>query len=181
MVPTVFGQYLSVDANAAENFFVSGLRAVTRGPFREDELLYIASILENYSLVSSATDDKILRCPRDLCDVFDNYFLGELPVFENKAISNPDEIAGSQIMFMMGFFGTQMSGRHCLPWYAQAGTRSFFQAGLSCVSERRYKSSKLFFRIAKNFPFWVGQLNIFRNNLTNYPQQFWDLPEGTVQ
>lgn len=176
MVPTTLSEFLAVDGHSAEDFFRSGLRRVVRTPVREDELVYVASVLECFSLVSCAGGTDNVPCPKNLADVFENFFLGTLP----DDVANPGEVAGVQIMFMLGFFGTQMSKKHNMPWYLWAGARALVDESMS-LREENPTRAMLLYRVARNFPFWTGQIRLFQQGLANYPEQFWAPQDTQVQ
>ncbi len=176
MVPTVLSEFLSVGESSAEEFFRNGLRRVVRIPVREDEITYVASVLEYYSMVSCSVEDNVLPCPRNLTDVFESFFLDTLP----DSVQEPQEVAGGQIMFMLGFFGTQMSQKHNVPWYLWAGAGALADASMALRKEDPTRAMVLY-RVARNFPFWTGQIRLFQQGLANYPEQFWAPQDTRVQ
>ena len=180
MVPTVLRNFLSVDEHATEQFFNLGLRRVIKVRVREDELTYAASVLEYYSMISCGLEGNPLACPRNLSDVFETFLFDRLPVLEDDWPAEPGEVAGGQIMFMLGFFGTQMSMRHNRRWYLWAGAGALADASMSLKKEDPVKS-KLLRRMAKNFPFWTAQIAQLQQSLVNYPQQFWAPQDVRVQ
>ncbi len=67
---SIFEELVAVDSQRAFNFFLSGLRETTAAErFKDDEMLYVASILAHYSQTSRAADTasmprmaNLLRC-----------------------------------------------------------------------------------------------------------------------
>ena len=142
-------ELLAVNSETALNFFTENLRNTTHThPFREDETVYVASILSHYSLTSRA-DAASLPSLADLGEVFDTFIM-------NAAVRNEDseilEIGGSQILLFAGFFRDQMSRRHNVSWYDQLGQSMYERAShSSSVPQKR----ELFDHLAASFPEWT--------------------------
>src|SRR4030095_1839643 len=104
-------------------FFVVRLKDVSEPTVDRLELLYNASVLAHYALVStgSATD---VAAPATLANVFD-HFVFDTSLRHDGAMM---ETAGAQCLLLAGFFQNQMRGRHNIRWYAQLGAGFFSRA-----------------------------------------------------
>ncbi len=144
----LFEELMAVDSGAALNFFVNNLRE-TAGVenHRQDETLYVASVLAHYSQTSRA-DTASIPSMANLTEVFDNF------IFRDPGLTDSDilEIGGSQILLFAGFFRDQMCRRHNVSWYDQVGQSMYERASQYATNVQR---RDLFDRMAESFPFWT--------------------------
>ena len=140
----LFRELLEVNSDSAFNFFLTGLREVTR---REpgDEMFYVASVLAHYAQ-TSRYDPSSLPPLANLSEVFDQFFFLDIPDSEIL------EIGGSQILLFAGFFRDQMRRRHNLDWYDEMG-KSFYERASMHSKER--KKRRLFENLSESFPIWT--------------------------
>jgi hypothetical protein len=124
---------LATDQPQTLHFFIDALREVAPGHVSSDpghrELLYTASILAHYALVSShSTSD--LPLANTLRQLFEQY------VVDTTAHHNPElmEGAAAQSLLLTGYFGEGMERRHSVRAYSEWGKR-FFE--MSAVGRRR--------------------------------------------
>ncbi len=148
---SLFEELVAIDSSAALNFFVSNLRdsaeAERLRDLREDETLYVASILAHYSQTSRA-DTASIPSMANLSEVFDNFILHTSLMSDAEIL----EIGGSQILLFAGFFRDQMSHRHNVQWYDQVGQSMYEKAS---HYTRDLKKRELFDRISESFPAWT--------------------------
>jgi hypothetical protein len=139
-------ELLAVNERHTLEFFVTGLKDVCEPNVDVDELLYNASVLAHYALVSTeATTD--WPAPMSLTTVFDQ-FVHEPDTFATGSVM---EEAGAQCLLMSGFFENQMRGRHNLRWYSTLGTSFFLRAAARSHSLRR---AHFLSTLAMNFEPW---------------------------
>ena len=115
-------ELLAVDERRTFEFFVTGLQDVCDGSVDRQELLYNASVLAHYALVSTRSVSDV-AAPPSLATVFDQF------VLDTSLLQDPQllETAGAQCLLLAGFFEAQMRARHQIAWYAKLG------AGLSLI------------------------------------------------
>ena len=135
MSPT--GELLAVSERQALEFFALGLRDVSESSVDQEELLYNASVLAHYALVSPAT----------LGDVFDHFVADEAAPRDSLRM----EMAAAQCLLLAGFFEDQMRRRHNIRWYAQLGASFFSQAASQSTSAKR---ARLLDALAHDFERW---------------------------
>lgn len=139
-------ELLTVDERRTLEFFVNGLQDVCDGSESRQELLYNASVLAHYALVStqSATD---LPAPASLTIVFDQF------VLDRTLLEDPEllETAGAQCLLLAGFFEDQSRRRHNIRWYADLGA-SFFSRAAAC--ERSARKASLLDTLSRHFEPW---------------------------
>jgi len=125
-------ELLAVDERRTLEFFVTGLKDVCEPDVDVDELLYNASVLAHFALVSteSTTD---WPAPASLGTIFDQ-FVQEPDMFATGSVM---EEAGAQCLLMSGFFENQMRGRHNVRWYSELGTSFFLRAAARSHSLQR--------------------------------------------
>jgi hypothetical protein len=145
---SLFEELVAVDSTAALNFFANHLRetAGERHP-REDETLYVASILAHYSQTSRA-DGASIPAMANLSEVFDHFILHTAGLSDSEVL----EIGGSQILLFAGFFRDQMERRHNVQWYDQVGQSIYEKASLYTNNQ---KKRELFDRMSGSFPYWT--------------------------
>jgi len=139
-------ELLAVDERRTLEFFVTGLKDVCEGDVDVDELLYNASVLAHYALVSTESHTD-WPAPTSLATVFDQ-FVQDPDAFVSGSVM---EEAGAQCLLMSGFFENQMRGRHNLRWYSELGTQFFLRAASRSHSLRR---SQFLGSLAMHFEPW---------------------------
>ncbi len=145
---SLFEELVAVDSNAALNFFVNNLRDTAGDEqLRDDETLYVASILAHYSQTSRA-DTMSIPSMANLSEVFDSFILHTDGLSDSEIL----EIGGSQILLFAGFFRDQMARRHNVKWYDQVG-QSMYERASHYTSN--VKKRELLDRMSGSFPFWT--------------------------
>ena len=144
----LFEELIAVDSDKALNFFLANLRE-TMGTrrFRDDEILYVASILAHYSQ-TSRSDTTSLPSMADLSEVFDNFILQTITHNDSEML----EIGGSQTLLFAGFFRDQMLRRHNVKWYDQIGQSLYERAS---QHSKNLRKRELFDRLSESFPVWT--------------------------
>jgi hypothetical protein len=137
---------LATDERRALEFFVLGLRDVSGGGINREELLYNASVLAHYSLVSTQAAVE-MPAPADLGEVFDNFVLNTSALPDRAMM----ETAAAQCLLLAGFFEDQMRGRHNIRWYAELGA-GFFTRAASLEPSR--SKARLLEILARDFEPW---------------------------
>src|SRR6188768_915765 len=144
MSPT--GELLAVSERQALEFFALGLRDVSESSVDQEELLYNASVLAHYALVSTSRTVE-LPTPATLGDVFDHFVADEAAPRDSLRM----EMAAAQCLLLAGFFEDQMRRRHNIRWYAQLGASFFSRAA---VQEPSAAKASLLDTIARHFEPW---------------------------
>jgi hypothetical protein len=145
---SLFQELIAVDSGTALRFFAEHLReTVGTRRFREDEVLYVASILAHYSQ-TSRSDTMSIPSMANLSEVFDNFVLSTIPANDSEML----EIGGSQVLLFAGFFRDQMSRRHNVRWYDQVGQSLYERAGQHSTNP---KKRELFDHLSETFPAWT--------------------------
>jgi hypothetical protein len=139
-------ELLAVDERRTLEFFVTGLQDVCDGGVDRQELLYNASVLAHYALVSthSATD---VPAPATLLDVFDQFVLDDTVAGDGQML----ETAGAQCLLLAGFFEDQARRRHNIDWYASLGASFFSRAAARQQSTRK---ASLLDMLSRHFEPW---------------------------
>jgi hypothetical protein len=139
-------ELLAVDERRTLEFFVTGLQDVCDGGVDRQELLYNASVLAHYALVSthSATD---LPAPATLLNVFDQFVLDDTLAGDGQML----ETAGAQCPLLAGFFEDQARRRHNIDWYASLGASFFSRAAARQQSTRK---ASLLDMLSRHFEPW---------------------------
>jgi hypothetical protein len=145
---SVFEELVAVDSERAFNFFLASLResAVTER-FKDDEMLYVASILAHYSQ-TSRFDTASMPCMANLSEVFDNFVLHTSRLADSEIL----EFGGSQVLLFAGFFRDQMRQRHNVKWYDRVGQSLYEKAS---QHSNNLKKRELFDRLSESFPAWT--------------------------
>jgi hypothetical protein len=144
----LFEELAGVDTGAALKFFVDNLRETAGNQsLREDETLYVASILAHYAQTSRA-DSLSIPSMANLSEVFDAFIL-QMPGLNDSGIL---EIGASQILLFAGFFRDQMARRHNVEWYDQLG-RSMYERASHYTADLRKRA--LLDHMSASFPFWT--------------------------
>ena len=145
---SLFEELIAVDSGAALNFFVNNLRETAGAEnLRDDETLYVASILAHYAQTSRA-DAVSIPSMANLSEVFDSFILHTDGLSDSELL----EMGGSQILLFAGFFRDQMSRRHNVRWYDQVGQSMYERASHYTTN---IKKRELLDRMSGSFPFWT--------------------------
>jgi len=155
------GELLAAGEKQTLEFFVVRLKDVSEPTVDHLELLYNASVLAHYALVStrSATD---VATPATLADVFD-HFVFDTSLRNDGAMM---EAACAQCLLLAGFFEHQMRGRHNIRWYAKLGAGFFSQAA---ALERSPQKVRLLAAIAEGFEPWRQRHARLSRELSDQP------------
>ena len=139
-------ELLAVDERRTLEFFVTGLQDVCDGGVDRQELLYNASVLAHYALVSthSTTD---VPAPATLLNVFDQFVLDDTVAGDGVML----ETAGAQCLLLAGFFEDQARRRHNIDWYASLGASFFSRAAARQQSMRK---ASLLDMLSRHFEPW---------------------------
>jgi hypothetical protein len=143
----IFEELVAVDSERAFNFFLGSLRETAVERFKDDEMLYVASILAHYSQ-TPRFDTTSMPCMANLSEVFDNFVLQTARLMDSELL----EFGGSQVLLFAGFFRDQMCHRHNVKWYDQVG-RSLYEK--ASQHSRDLKKRELFDRLSESFPSWT--------------------------
>jgi hypothetical protein len=138
-------ELLAIDERQALEFFFERLKDVS-GPVDAQELLYNASVLAHYSLVSTQAEIE-LSAPATLGAVFDHFVVDTTLSRDSQMM----ETAGAQCLVLAGFFEDQMRRRHNIRWYAQLGAGFFRQAAALEPSPHK---AQLLTTLARSFEPW---------------------------
>jgi hypothetical protein len=139
-------ELLASDHRQTLEFFVAGLRDVSEPTVDREELLYNASVLAHYAQVS--THDSVeWPAPANLSEVFDN-FVSDTTLLHDSVMM---EVAGTQCLFLAGFFEDQTRRRHNIRWYAELGSGFFSQAA---AYERSSRKARILDAVARRFEPW---------------------------
>jgi len=140
------GELLAVSERRALEFFASGLKDVCEPDVDREELVYNASVLAHYALVSTqcATD---VPAPASLLTVFDQFVLDETMTDDSGLL----ETAGAQCLLLAGFFEDQARRRHNIQWYASLGASFFSRAA---ARERSPRKASLLDTLSRHFEPW---------------------------
>jgi hypothetical protein len=114
----------------------------------KDELLYTASILSHYALVSG-TSQTSLPLASSLREVFDLYVCDPLPQSDPGLM----EAAGAQTLMLTGYYGAAMERTFSLPTYTTWGQHFFRKAA---VGRRR----TLLLSMADHYEPWRDALRV---------------------
>ncbi|HYA16478.1 MAG TPA: hypothetical protein VEF06_03375 [Bryobacteraceae bacterium] len=141
-------ELIGVDSQGAFDFFLENLRdpARTEG-LREDELLYVTSVLAHYAQ-TSRFDTSSSPCMAGLAEVFDHFLPGAAALNDSELL----EFGGSQVLLFAGFFRDQMQRRHNVEWYDQIGQSLYERAGQHSGDMRR---REFFDHLSESFPVWT--------------------------
>jgi len=137
---------LATDHRQALEFFVVGLQDVSDATVDRQELLYNASVLAHYALVSVHADAE-WPTPANLSMVFDHFILDTTLRRDGQMM----ETAGAQCLLLAGFFEDQMRRRHNIRWYAKLGASFFTRAAILETSPHK---ATLLHTIARRFEPW---------------------------
>jgi len=140
------GELLATDERQTLEFFFARLQDVSGPEVDREELLYNASVLAHYALISTEADQE-LPTPATLSAVFDHF------VFDTTLLNDSlmMETAGAQCLVLAGFFEDQMRQRHNIRWYAALGASFYNRAALQEPSPHK---ARLLDTIARRFEPW---------------------------
>jgi hypothetical protein len=160
------GDLLNVSDECALRFFFNGLREVSGPDVPLEEIPYPASVLAHYSLTSITTSSYEVPTPANLTDVFENFVLWDLdkgcPSLDQELL----EQAGSQILFLVGFFPKQMSRRHNLRWWMALG-QDFYKRSSECsIWPTRELTLR---RMSKDFVNWTLRFEKLQEEFRDRP------------
>ena len=139
-------ELLAADHRRVFEFFVVGLQDVSEPTVDRQELLYNASVLAHYAQVSTQTSVE-WPAPENLSVVFDHFVTDTALQHDSEMM----EVAGTQCLFLSGFFEDQMRRRHSIRWYSDLGSGFFSQAA---SYERSSRKAQLLDAIARHFEAW---------------------------
>jgi hypothetical protein len=139
-------ELLATDERQALEFFFQRLRDISGPAIDTQELLYNASVLAHYALVSTETETE-LAAPATLGPVFDHFVIDTTLVRDSLMM----ETAGAQCLVLAGFFEDQMRRRHNIRWYGQLGAAFFNHAA---ALESAPHKARLLHAIATRFEVW---------------------------
>jgi len=140
------GELLATDERQALEFFFSRLQDVSGPSVNREELLYTASVLAHYALISTESDQD-MPTPGTLSAVFDHFVFDTTLLHDSLMM----ETAGAQCLLLAGFFEDQMRGRHNIRWFAEIGAGFFVRAAEHVNSA---KKARLLTMMARHFEPW---------------------------
>ena len=126
------GELLATDERQALEFFFSRLQDVSGPSVNREELLYTASVLAHYALISTESDQD-MPTPATLSAVFDHFVFDTTLLHDSVMM----ETAGAQCLLLAGFFEDQMRRRHNIRWFAALGASFYSRAALQEPSPHR--------------------------------------------
>jgi hypothetical protein len=140
------GELLATDERQALEFFFTRLQDVSGPSVDREELLYNASVLAHYALISTESDQE-MPAPATLSAVFD-HFVFDTTLLQDSLMM---ETAGAQCLLLAGFFEDQMRRRHNIRWYAALGASFYNRAALQEPSPHK---ARLLDMIGRRFEPW---------------------------
>jgi hypothetical protein len=140
------GELLATDERQTLEFFFARLQDVSGPSVDREELLYTASVLAHYALITTEADQE-MPAPATLSAVFDHF------VFDTSLLNDGlmMETAGAQCLLLAGFFEDQMRRRHNIRWYAALGATFYGRAALQEPSPHK---ARLLDMIGRRFEPW---------------------------
>lgn len=155
-----------VTSGQALQFFFERLRDITddgRDHPPTPELLYNASLLAHFAGTSTDSATGFPRTPTGLRTVFDVYVLDRSQHLDAEIL----EGAGSQCLFLTGFFQDQQKHRHQVHWYASLGA-GFYDDAAHYGKDR--ERSRMMETMAKRFEFWRQRYYRLSRELAETPK-----------
>jgi hypothetical protein len=140
------GELLATDERHTLEFFFTRLLEVSGPSVDREELLYNASVLAHYALISTEADQE-LPTPATLSVVFDNFVFDGTLLHDGLMM----ETAGAQCLLLAGFFEDQMRRRYNIRWYAALGASFYNRAALQEPSPHK---ARLLDMIGRRFEPW---------------------------
>jgi hypothetical protein len=163
-------ELLATDERQALEFFALRLQEVSGSAVDRQELLYNASVLAHYALVSTAADVG-LSSPATLSAVFD-HFVFDASLTDDGLLL---ETAGAQCLLLAGFFEDQMRRRHNIRWYTELGAGFFNRAA---QREPAAQKARLLAAIASRFETWRRRHARLSRELRAQPYLLRSAPGG---
>jgi hypothetical protein len=139
-------ELLAVSERRALEFFATGLKDVCEPGVDRQELVYNASVLAHYALVSTESTSG-WPAPRTLAAVFDQ-FVQDPHTFSSSSMM---EEAAAQCLVIAGFIETPMHERQNCRWYDDLGDAVYARAAAASASPRR---ARFFEVLAREFEPW---------------------------
>jgi hypothetical protein len=139
-------ELLATDERQALEFFFEHLKDVSGPAVDTQELIYNASVLAHYALVSTQAEIE-LSAPATLSAVFDHFVVDTTLLHDSQMM----ETAGAQCLVLAGFFEDQMRRRHNIRWYSQLGAGFFSRAAALEPSPHK---ARLLDALARRFESW---------------------------
>jgi hypothetical protein len=155
------GELLTSDHRRTLEFFVMNLKDVSEPTVDQQELLYNASVLAHYALIS-IDPEVAIAAPAGLTVVFD-HFVADMNLPTDSLML---ETAGAQCLLLAGFFEDQMRRRHNIHWYSELGA-SFFRR--AAAAEQSASKAKLLDTIGRHFEPWRRRHARLSQELRNSP------------
>jgi hypothetical protein len=168
---SALAELLATGDRQALEFFFLRLRDVSGVTVDRQELLYNASVLAHYALVSTQSQTD-LSAPATLSAVFD-HFVADSSLLHDSAMM---ETAGAQCLVLTGFFQDQMRHRHNIRWYADLGAGFFSRAA---TQERLPHKGRLLRAIAAGFEVWRRRYARLSRELRDQPYLLAPRPPAT--
>lgn len=140
------GELLATNERQTLEFFFSRLHDVSGPEVDREELLYNASVLAHYALISTESGQD-MPAPATLSAVFD-HFVFDAGLLHDSLMM---ETAGAQCLVLAGFFEDQMRRRHNIRWYAALGASFYNRAALQEPSPHK---ARLLDTISRRFEPW---------------------------
>jgi len=141
-----FRELLAIDHRQALEFFTVRLQEIAEPDVDREELLYNASVLAHYALVSTQCTTDV-PAPATLLAVFDQFVLDDTVSGDGPLL----ETAGAQCLLLAGFFEDQARRRHNIQWYAALGASFFSRAA---ARERSARKATLLDTLSRHFEPW---------------------------
>ena len=140
---------------------MTGLQDVCDRGVDRQELLYNASVLAHYALVSTQSTTDV-PAPATLLTVFDQFVLDETITEDSELL----ETAAAQCLLLAGFFEDQMRRRHSIRWYAERGADFYYRAAARQQSNRK---AQLLAAIGRRFEPWRQAHSQLARSLRDLP------------
>ena len=137
---------LATNERQTLEFFFSRLQDVSGPEVGREELLYNASVLAHYALISTESDQE-MPAPATLAAVFDHFVFDTSLLYDRLMM----ETAGAQCLVLAGFFEDQMRRRHNIRWYAALGASFYNRAAMQ---EPSLHKARLLDMISRRFEPW---------------------------
>ena len=157
----ILGELFAADERQTLEFIFSRLQDVSGPEVDREELLYNASVLAHYALVSTESDQE-LPAPASLSAVFDHFVIDATLLHDGFMM----ETAGAQSLLLGGFFEDQMRRRHNIRWYAALGAGFYNRAAQHEPSPHK---ARLLDMIARRFEPWRQRYARLGRDLRDQP------------
>jgi len=140
------GELLATDERQTLEFFFTRLQDIAGPAVDREELLYNASVLAHYALISTESEHE-MPAPATLSAIFDHFVFDASLLHDGLMM----ETAGAQCLLLGGFFEDQMRRRHNIRWYAALGASFYNRAALQEPSPHK---ARLLDMISRRFEPW---------------------------